>query len=120
MLNTVKILQSRVNLIKVCRPKRLPALVSHRTINSGQNFLKNDAKTICLSNPLNTLNKFYYSTNENSPASENDFSEIKFEKYCSETLENLSDYFDELVERFNKLSEADVTNQVNSFRLRVL
>lgn len=114
MLNTVKTLQSRLNLTKICKLRAFSTCASHRILILSQNNVKNDKqKLIYLPNPYTIAKKINYSSNGNSPAiNGNEFSELKFEKFCSETLEALSDYFDELVEKCSDLSEADVTNKV--------
>lgn len=53
-----------------------------------------------------------YASNSSNESSVDDLSEIEFEKYCSETLEQLSDYFDELVETYKEFDAADVVYQV--------
>lgn len=44
-------------------------------------------------------------------------SEVDFEHYCAETLESLTDYFDELVEKFKEFEAADVMYKVISILL---
>lgn len=39
-------------------------------------------------------------------------SQVDFEHYCAETLESLTDYFDQLVEEFKELEAADVVCKV--------
>lgn len=41
-------------------------------------------------------------------------SQLDFEQYCAETLESLTDYFDELVEKFKEFEAADVVYKVIS------
>lgn len=41
-------------------------------------------------------------------------SPIDYEHFCSETLESLGDYFEELVESTSELETADVLNKVNA------
>lgn len=41
-------------------------------------------------------------------------SQVDFEHYCAETLESLTDYFDELVEKFKEFEAADVVYKVMS------
>lgn len=118
MLNAVKTLQSRLNLAKLYNLRRISLCASYRILTLSQNYLKNDEQIMkCLTNPYTVVNKVYLSSkaNGNSPTNGNEFNELKFENFCSETLEALSDYFDELVEKCSDLSEADVTNNVNSW-----
>lgn len=39
-------------------------------------------------------------------------SQVDFEHYCAETLESLTDYFDEIVEKFKEFEAADVVYKV--------
>lgn len=113
MINTVKILQNRLKSVNFCKLRPLSTSTSHPTLSFSQKYLKNEQQIINpLLNPYLIVNKTYYSTNGNSQTNNDEFSEIKFENYCSETLEAMSDYFDELVEKYNVLTEADVTNKV--------
>lgn len=43
-----------------------------------------------------------------------ELSQVDFEKYCADTLESLTDYFDELVEKFKEFEAADVVFKVMS------
>lgn len=40
--------------------------------------------------------------------------QVDFEQYCAETLESLTDHFDEVVEKFNEFEAADVVYKVTS------
>lgn len=48
-----------------------------------------------------------------SDASTITITQFDYEKFCVETLDNLGDYIEELVESVNHLSSADVLNKVN-------
>lgn len=57
----------------------------------------------------------FSSANSNDSASES-LTELEYEQFSSETLEHLSDYFDELVETHKELEAADVVYQVSRSR----
>lgn len=48
-----------------------------------------------------------------------DLPQVDFEHYCAETLESLTDYFDELVEKFKEFEAADVMYKVMQIVIKI-
>lgn len=59
-----------------------------------------------------TCNSIWRSFASDVGTKTHDLSQVDFERYCAETLESLTDYFDELVEKFKEFEAADVVYKV--------
>lgn len=101
--------------VSVLSAKRRSFVVTQRsfsilnTLKSNENQLKIAEEEI-VSKWINNsyqITRNYSSINSSESAADT-LTEIEFEKCCSETLEHLSDYFDELVESHKELEAADV------------
>lgn len=74
------------------------------SLGNNSNQFRNYVKSHHL---IQSLPKQFYSSESTA-----DISHIDYEHFCTETLESLGDYFEELVESTSEFETADVLNKV--------
>lgn len=85
----------------VLQPSR-PGYVAGYVNHNSTNFLKRNPRTFLQSSVKNFSTDTGYST-------ETELSSVQYEKVCDETLDSLTEYFEELVEAATHLPDADVS-----------
>lgn len=92
-------------------PNRLKTLHSSIDFRLNHSRCNTNDSQLFVENDSFFEQKRFFSQNADGIDSKH-LSETEFEKICSQTLEHLSDYFDELVETHRELEQADVAYAV--------